>query len=109
MRIPRLAGVDLVRMRAELEGVNVMVNNHQISARLRPSDFGAQPSQPTWLFVFKQIPFVRAGLPAEARLRAKAGGEGRNRTHIAFHKPLEINGLNHHRCPENKGVSAFCQ
>jgi hypothetical protein len=37
------------------------------------------------------------------------GGEGRNRTRPAFHKPLEINGLNHHRCLDNKWDSAFCQ
>src|ERR1017187_10428250 len=32
LQVSRLAGVDLVRMRAGLEGVNVMVNSHQISA-----------------------------------------------------------------------------
>jgi hypothetical protein len=69
-----------VRLRAGLKGVNVMVNSHQISARLRPSDYGAQPSQPTLLIVVKLIPFIRAGLPAVACLLAKAGGEGRNRT-----------------------------
>jgi hypothetical protein len=72
-----------VRLRAGLKGVNVMVNSHQISARLRPSDYGAQPSQPTLLIVVKLIPFIRAGLPAVACLLAKAGGEGRNRTEIA--------------------------
>ena len=95
LQVCRLAGVDLVRMRAGLEGVNVMVNSHQISARLRPSDYGAQPSQLTWLLVVELNPFVRAGPPAEARLRAKAGGEGRNRPSLVFHKPLEINRLRH--------------
>ena len=33
--------------------------------------------------------------PAEARRRAKAGGEGRNRPSLVFHKPLEINRLWH--------------
>jgi len=37
------------------------------------------------------------------------GGEGRNRTRPACHKPLKINRLNHHRCIDNKGDSAFCQ
>jgi len=31
------------------EPFRVMVNSHQISARLRPSDYGAQPSQSTCL------------------------------------------------------------
>jgi hypothetical protein len=39
----------------------------------------------------------------------KAGGEGRNRTRPAFHKPLEINCLNHHRCVDNKGVCDLSQ
>jgi hypothetical protein len=37
------------------------------------------------------------------------GGEGRNRTRPAFHKPLEINYLNHHRCLDTKGFPALCQ
>jgi hypothetical protein len=36
LQVSRLAGVDLVRMRAGLKDENVMVNGHQISARLRP-------------------------------------------------------------------------
>jgi hypothetical protein len=31
------------------------------------------------------------------------GGEGWNRTRPAFHKPLEVNHLNHHQHLENKG------
>jgi hypothetical protein len=37
------------------------------------------------------------------------GGGGRNRTRPAFHKPLEINGLNHHRCLDTKGVCDLIQ
>jgi hypothetical protein len=37
------------------------------------------------------------------------GGGGRNRTRPAFHKPLEINCLNHHRCLDNKGVCDLSQ
>jgi hypothetical protein len=37
------------------------------------------------------------------------GGDSRNRTRLAFHKPLEINYLNHHRCPDTKGFPALCQ
>jgi hypothetical protein len=39
----------------------------------------------------------------------RAGGEGRNRTRLAFHKPLEINYLNHHRYLDAKGFLALCQ
>ena len=39
----------------------------------------------------------------------RAGGEGRNRTRPAFHKPLEINCLNHHRCLDTKGVCDLSQ
>jgi hypothetical protein len=28
---------------------------------------------------------------------------------ITFHKPLEINRLNHHRCLDTKGFAALCQ
>jgi hypothetical protein len=37
------------------------------------------------------------------------GGEGRNRAHPAFHKPLEINCLNHHRHLDTKGVCDLSQ
>src|SRR5476649_569678 len=55
---------------------------------------------------------VRCGPLASIILAAKpvkTGGEGRNRTRPAFHKSLEINGLNHHRWLENKGVDELCQ
>jgi hypothetical protein len=39
----------------------------------------------------------------------KSGGWRRNRTDTAFHKPLEINGLYHHGCLDNKGVFPFYQ
>jgi hypothetical protein len=41
--------------------------------------------------------------------RHRDGGEGRNRTRPAFHKPLEINYLNHHRYLDNKGVCDLSQ
>ena len=86
-------------------------NGKQSSDFSPPSSFGLwRAAFATDLFVlFNQVPCIKAGLPAEARLRAKAGGEGRNRTRPAFHKPLEINGLNHHRCLDIKGVCDLSQ
>jgi hypothetical protein len=55
---------------------------------------------------------VRCGPHVSIILAAKSvktGGEGRNRTRPAFHKPLEINCLNHHCCLDTKGVCDLSQ
>ena len=41
--------------------------------------------------------------------KAKAVGWGRNWPSLTFHKPLEINCLNHHRCLDTKGVCDLSQ
>ena len=47
---------------------------------------------------------TRSWPPSRLLFSLSARGEGRNRTRLAFHKPLEINCLNHHCYLDSKGV-----